>query len=499
MAVVYILSHDGKPLMPTTRCGHVRWLLKNKKARIVERNPFTIQLLYETEYKTQDLTLGIDPGRTNIGLSVVDANGKEVFSAEVISRNKDVTENMKERKVHRQASRRGRRLRRQRRAVKNNTVFDTPTRERYLPKYEKPITIKFIKNKEARFCNRTRPGGWLTPTANHCVETHVNLMNKIAKFLPITRVSIEVNVFDFQLMENPHIKDWQYSKGKLFGYADIYEYISEHQDGRCLLCGGKIEHYHHIVPRSQNGSNCFENLVGLCFRCHTAVHTDKEASDRLKALKEGMSKKYAGSSVLNTAMPYIIEKLSGYELWLTTGRETKIYRNTNGIDKTHSNDAYCIACSSLEGSCNLLSDKTYKIKQYRRHDRACVHKTNCSRKYYLDGKLVAANRHKAMEQKEDSLEEYRNKLVAQLGQEETTKIISRLTVKEHKPAYKNPNRIMPGAFMTAEGRLFTLKGTSGSHNGVPDGYASEQGNKFGRRKCQLIKFNTGLVFVQDEA
>lgn len=499
MAVVYILSHNGKPLMPTTRCGHVRWLLKNKKARVVERQPFTVQLLYETECQVQDLTLGIDPGRTNIGLSVVDVNGKEVFSAEVISRNKDVTENMAERKLHRQASRRGRRFRRQRRAVKNNTVFDTLTRERVLPKCEKPITLKFIKNKETRFCNRTRPDGWLTPTANHCVETHVNLVNKITQFLPITKVSIEVNVFDFQLMENPFIKDWQYSKSRLFGYTDIHEYISAHQDEKCLLCGGKIEHYHHIVPRSEHGSNCLENLVGLCFRCHTAVHTDKGASDRLKALKEGMKKKYAGSSILNISMPYIVNKLSKYELWLTTGRETKRYRNANGIDKTHSNDAYCIACASLSNSVNSLIDKTYKIKQYRRHDRACIHKANCSRKYYLDDKLVATNRHKAMEQKDDSLEEYRDNLITQLGQEEATRIISRLNVKEHKPAYKNPYRIMPGALMMAEGRLFTLKGNSGSHNGIPDGYSSEQGNKFSRKKCRLIKYNTGLVFVQDEA
>ena len=426
MAVVYILSHNGKPLMPTTRCGHVRWLLKNKKARVVERQPFTVQLLYETECKVQDLTLGIDPGRTNIGLSVVDVNGKEVFSAEVISRNKDVTENMAER-------------------------------------------------------------------------NHVNLVNKINQFLPITRVSMEVNIFDFQLMENPFIKDWQYSKGRLFGYTDIYEYISDHQDEKCLLCGGKIEHYHHIVPRSEHGSNCLENLVGLCFRCHTAVHTDKGASDRLKVLKEGMEKRYAGSSILNISMPYIVNKLSKYELWLTTGRDTKRYRNANGINKTHSNDAYCIACASLSSSVNSLIDKTYKIKQYRRHDRACIHKANCSRKYYLDDKLVATNRHKAMEQKDGSLEEYRDNLITHLGQEEATRIISRLIVKEHKPAYKNPYRIMPGALMMAEGRLFTLKGTSGSHNGIPDGYSSEQGNKFSRKKCQLIKYNTGLVFVQDEA
>ena len=37
MITVYVLSKGGKTLMPTTRCGHVRILLKEKKALVVER------------------------------------------------------------------------------------------------------------------------------------------------------------------------------------------------------------------------------------------------------------------------------------------------------------------------------------------------------------------------------------------------------------------------------------------------------------------------------
>ena len=44
MSTVYVLNKDGKPLMPTTRGGHVRHLLKEQKARVVRTNPFTIQL-----------------------------------------------------------------------------------------------------------------------------------------------------------------------------------------------------------------------------------------------------------------------------------------------------------------------------------------------------------------------------------------------------------------------------------------------------------------------
>ena len=31
MATVYVLNQDGNPMMPTTRCGHVRFLLKQNK------------------------------------------------------------------------------------------------------------------------------------------------------------------------------------------------------------------------------------------------------------------------------------------------------------------------------------------------------------------------------------------------------------------------------------------------------------------------------------
>ena len=45
MSTVYVLNKNGKPLMPTTRCGHVRRLLKEQKARAVASKPFTIQLI----------------------------------------------------------------------------------------------------------------------------------------------------------------------------------------------------------------------------------------------------------------------------------------------------------------------------------------------------------------------------------------------------------------------------------------------------------------------
>jgi putative transposase len=81
--MIYVLSQKKKPLMP---CSNViaRLLLKQGKAKIKHRTPFTIQLTYvtETEY-VQVLTHGVDSGSSKIGSAVVDENGKVLYQAEV--------------------------------------------------------------------------------------------------------------------------------------------------------------------------------------------------------------------------------------------------------------------------------------------------------------------------------------------------------------------------------------------------------------------------------
>lgn len=204
MATVYVLNKDGKPLMPTTRCGHIRHLLKEKKARVVRTNPFTIKLLYETDDVVQPLYLGIDPGRTNIGVAVVKGDGTAVFTAHLETRNKEIPKLMAKRKECRQGRRHYRRCKRQRRAAAHGTLSKKCKKqntaqggsvskraqkigvfERNLPGCEKPILCIGIKNKEARFNNRVKPAGWFTPTANQLLLTHINFVNN-AKSREIT-------------------------------------------------------------------------------------------------------------------------------------------------------------------------------------------------------------------------------------------------------------------------------------------------------------------------
>ena len=76
--MVYVISIDGKALMPTSN-AKARKLLKQKKAKVKKLKPFTIKLTYQTKTEyTQEITLGIDSGYNNIGFSAI-TNDKELI------------------------------------------------------------------------------------------------------------------------------------------------------------------------------------------------------------------------------------------------------------------------------------------------------------------------------------------------------------------------------------------------------------------------------------
>ena len=87
--MVYVISIEGEPLMPC-KPAKARHLLRDGKAKVVKREPFTIQLLFKCENITQPITLGIDAGSKHIGISA-STEKKEVYTADVELRD-DITE-----------------------------------------------------------------------------------------------------------------------------------------------------------------------------------------------------------------------------------------------------------------------------------------------------------------------------------------------------------------------------------------------------------------------
>lgn len=148
----------------------------------------------------------------------------------------------------------------------------------------------------------------------------------------------------------------------------------------------KVEHYHHIVPRSMNGSNTIGNIAGLCMECHDKVHKHVSYQKKLNDVKKGLDKKYGALSALNQAVPFICKRLEtefGKEhVSYCTGRDTAKMRSSFGFQKTkdnqmHETDAWCIGILSLNRVPDVIPDfgQTYRIRQFRRQDSsacACV-------------------------------------------------------------------------------------------------------------------------------
>ena len=104
---VYVINKDGKPLMPTCPAAAIL-LLKDGKAKVIRRTPFTIKLLYQAmEYK-QEVIAGMDTGSKKMGSAAV-ANGEVVYQSETELRT-DISRKMQRRKTYRR-SRRSRKTR----------------------------------------------------------------------------------------------------------------------------------------------------------------------------------------------------------------------------------------------------------------------------------------------------------------------------------------------------------------------------------------------------
>ena len=172
---IYVIGMDGDPQMPTKRKRHVEKLLQTGRARVFRQVPYTIQLTYKNQPVLQPVTIAEDPGRSNIGMAVVSLSGELLSAAVVQTRNKEIVKLMEKRKLHRRASRNGERKARQRLAKRCHTMLKAGFLMRKLPMYRKDKRVKclVIRNTEARFCNRKREDGWLTPSAEHLVRTHI--------------------------------------------------------------------------------------------------------------------------------------------------------------------------------------------------------------------------------------------------------------------------------------------------------------------------------------
>jgi RRXRR protein/HNH endonuclease len=329
---VYVLNQRNQPLMP---CGTIkaRKLLKQGKAKVVRRTPFTIQLLCATGETKQEIALGVDAGSKHIGLSTI-TDKEEVFSAEVELRN-DIVDLLS--------------TRRQNRRTRRNRL-----------RYRQP-----------RFLNRvgSKNKGWLAPCIENKIQTHLKITEKLHKILPITKVIVEVASFDIQKIKNPDVQGEEYQQGSQLGFWNVREYVLFRDGHKCFGkngCKNKILNVHHIESR-KTGGNGQDNLITLCEECHNDYHLGKLKLN----LKRGKSFRDAAFMGIMRWAFYNKLKTLYPDVSLTYGYITKNTRIVSQLPKSHRIDALCITGNPTV----KRLDNYYYVKQVRKHNRQ-IHKAN---------------------------------------------------------------------------------------------------------------------------
>jgi len=209
MSKVLVIDINKKPQNPI-HPAQARQLLRNKKAAIFKKYPFTI-ILKESrpdapngrasrstwgdpktalDSPVEPLRIKIDPGSRTTGLALVnDTTGEVIWAAELQHRGFVIKASLKSR----------RELRRFRRSRKT--------------RYRQPPNTNWFRKGKHQPCPKQRRDGWLAPSLLSRVYNIETWVKRLQKYTPITAISQELVRFDTQIMQNPEIagKEYQHS------------------------------------------------------------------------------------------------------------------------------------------------------------------------------------------------------------------------------------------------------------------------------------------------
>ena len=343
--MVYVLNRYGKPLMPTTRYGRVRRLLRKGHAVVVDYRPFTIQINYDTPNGVQEVSLGVDAGTKHVGFSAT-TKKKVLFEAELLLRS-DIVEKLSTRREFRRARR------------------NRKTRYR-----------------KSRFLNRTgsKKPGWLAPSVRQKVDCHIYWIQKICKFLPINKITVETAQFDTQLLKAmeqglPLPEGTDYQKGEQLGFWNVREYVLFRDGHKCQCCKGKSKdnklRVHHIESR-KTGGDAPNNLITLCSECHAKYHRGEinlpKTARRGTSLRDAAQMGIMRKALFNRLNEEIGDAIPCYE---TYGYITKHTRTNACLPKAHVIDVRCIS-----GNPYVETDEHYWIIRKLRTNNRQLHKAS---------------------------------------------------------------------------------------------------------------------------
>ena len=314
---VLVLDKNRNPLMPC-HPARARELLRDGKAAVFRRFPFTLILKTRVGGATQPTAVKLDPGSKITGIAVVADFAKRgktvVWAAELTHRGAAIRKALEARRAHRRFRR---------------------SKLRYRP---------------ARFDNRTRSQGWLPPSLQHRVETTLTWVRRLSRWAPVTALSQELVRFDTQALRNPEIAGTEYQQGTLFGY-EVREYLLEKWGRKCAYCDA--EHVplemEHIHPRSRGGSDRVSNLTLACRPCNQRkgnLPIEEFLQQKPEILRRILTHAKAplrDAAAVNSTRWALYRGLRtlGYPVEVGTGGRTKWNRAHQGYPKAHWLDAAC--------------------------------------------------------------------------------------------------------------------------------------------------------------
>ena len=324
------MNMRGDPLMPCTQ-KKARILLKEGKAVIYKYDPFTIQLTYATGETKQDCHIGIDTGSKHIGMAITSEN-KVLFKGEIELR-QDVKSNIDTKHIYHR-SRRNRKTR-----------------------YRQP-----------RFLNRKRSDKWLPPSLQNRVAHTFHWIDTFCSLVSDPILHIEVGKFDTAKMINPEINGVDYQHGQTYGFFEERYFVFARDNYTCQCCGkskDKILQTHHIIYRSNGGTDRVDNLITVCTDCHTSKNHQKGGILYKWQEQHKKVKQYKEPPFMNAIRKRIFARYPNAHT--TYGSETTPHRKELGLEKTHYNDAITIS-----GITNIKEDpkEWLLIKQFRKKKRS---------------------------------------------------------------------------------------------------------------------------------
>lgn len=369
---VFVIGLNGTRLMPC-KPQKARKLIKEKKAKVVGRLPFTIQLTYKTGSTTQPVTVGIDTGSQHIGIAVT--TEKEVlYHGEV-----ELRSTMEKRMLieTRKSYRRGRRYRKVR---YRKPKFRFHTKRVYSAELVKRKSTGIMTHwvKAENHTTSNRPAGWLPPSMQSKVDHHIKWIKRFLDVLPEgTKLRLEAARFDMARMQNPEIHNGLYQKGPQYDCENIRAYVFDRDQYTCTICKQKLGSrrkdgttlkgkVHHILYRSRGATDNPKYMITVCEDCHTP-EAHREGGFLYSMMQEAkpVTRGLRDAAMMNVVRKRLLQAFPEAEI--TYGNITKADREAMLLPKSHAYDAIAIA---TKGNPVIISGPAIQIRQVRKKKRS---------------------------------------------------------------------------------------------------------------------------------